>query len=255
MIGAKYTVVLKDLLDSPSMKQAIDKALSTYPLYEKKSKEEFIPSIIPTREQLNKKILDHYKYREIGFETPGRFIDELEIAMNEIMPYYNQIMFSLDQDYDIKFNVDYKRETNIKRDSKDNFSNEGSNQTSANDKNTTNASINNYNKHVNSQTPQNELSVGETDIDTLKYADNMSFNKDTNTENGETRGESSSNSVSGSSGNTNSEQNEQSTERILGNYGQVSIQSLISSYRDLITNVEQRIITDRRITELFMNVF
>ena len=91
MIYAKYTIVLKTLLDDPETKALIDKAMSTYPLYEKRSEEKYIPSYIPTREQLNKKILDYYKYREIGFETVGRFLTELEVALNEIMPYYNQL--------------------------------------------------------------------------------------------------------------------------------------------------------------------
>ena len=33
MIHAKYTVVLKTLLDSPVVNPEIEKALSTYPLY------------------------------------------------------------------------------------------------------------------------------------------------------------------------------------------------------------------------------
>ena len=70
---AKYTVVLNRLLADPATKERIDQALSTYPLYEKKSKQEYIPAYIPTREELNAKILRHYKYREIGFETVGRF--------------------------------------------------------------------------------------------------------------------------------------------------------------------------------------
>ena len=66
---AKYTVELRELLNDPLIKPKIEAALSSYPLYEKKSKEEHIPSIVPTREQLNTKLLNYYKYREIGFET------------------------------------------------------------------------------------------------------------------------------------------------------------------------------------------
>ena len=70
MLKAKYTIHLKTLLDDAYMKSEIDKAMETYPLYVKKSKEEFIPSYVPTREELNKKLLNYYKYREIGFDTP-----------------------------------------------------------------------------------------------------------------------------------------------------------------------------------------
>lgn len=255
MIGAKYTVVLKDLLDSPTMKEAIDKALSTYPLYEKKSEEKFIPSIIPTREELNKKILNYYKYREIGFETPGRFIDELEIAMNEIMPYYNQIMFSLDQDYDIRYNVDYTRDSKTDRTSVDTFSNEGTNTTTANTTTDMNNNIMNNSKHVNSATPQGILDITASNIDTVPYADNMTLDRDNNTETSTSTGESETNTNTETSGNTSNEQNEHSMETVKGNYGQVSVQSLISQYRELIYNVEQKIINDKRISELFMKVY
>lgn len=42
------------------------------------------------RAGLNKKIIDHYEFREIGAETMGLFNKFLKRKMNEIMPYYNQ---------------------------------------------------------------------------------------------------------------------------------------------------------------------
>lgn len=43
------------------------------------------------RTKLNDKILEHYMFREIGHETAERFKWELNVKMNEIMPYYNQL--------------------------------------------------------------------------------------------------------------------------------------------------------------------
>lgn len=40
------------------------------------------------RPELEKKIIDHYAMRQIGFETFGRFKHELNVRMREIMPYY-----------------------------------------------------------------------------------------------------------------------------------------------------------------------
>lgn len=40
------------------------------------------------RAELEKKIVDHYYMRQIGFETFGRFKHELNTRMREIMPYY-----------------------------------------------------------------------------------------------------------------------------------------------------------------------
>lgn len=38
------------------------------------------------REELEKKIIEHYLFRQIGFDTPGRFKFELNKLMREIMP-------------------------------------------------------------------------------------------------------------------------------------------------------------------------
>lgn len=46
------------------------------------------------REKLNKKIIDHYYFHEIGFETVSRFKHYLNSSMNEIMPYYNKLLQS-----------------------------------------------------------------------------------------------------------------------------------------------------------------
>ena len=295
MIESKYTIVLKNLLDNPESKKVIDKALSTYPLYERQSKEEFIPSYIPTRDELNNKILNYYKYREIGFETVGRFADELEIAMCEIMPKYNQLFFSQDQDYNILFNVDYTRTTerslnntnknttnvvdstvaNGSEKSEATSTSTGTNESSANDSTTTSASVNNYNKNVKSQTPQNNLDIANTGIDTVSYADEVSFNKDTNSDSGTSTGTSEANSSSTLEGtNTNStatkqktdstsdteakgesQEAESTTENTKGNFGVMATQDLIEKYRNLIINIEQQIINDERISELFMRVW
>lgn len=40
------------------------------------------------RPELEKKIVEHYAMRQIGFETFGRFKHEVNVRMREIMPYY-----------------------------------------------------------------------------------------------------------------------------------------------------------------------
>lgn len=65
------------------------------------------------RNVLNKKILKHYYFREIGFETYAMWKFKLNAKMNEIMPYYNELYraFDLlkginpldDTDYTVKF--------------------------------------------------------------------------------------------------------------------------------------------------------
>ena len=71
-----FTITLWTLL-----KNNYDLGLQDYPLYESTG-HTMIDNIIPTREELNNKIINHFKYREIGFETPWRFVDALNIRMN-----------------------------------------------------------------------------------------------------------------------------------------------------------------------------
>ena len=276
---AKYTVVLNELLNDSEVRPLIDRALSTYPIYKSKSKEENIPDIIPTREEINSKLLDYYKFREIGFETIGRFIEELRIAMEEIMPYYNQLMFTQAQDYNIIYNVDYVRNTDTKRDGEHESSMQGtangsikdtgsaSAQTQSSDESETSTDMANNSKHVKSDTPQDELSITAKNIDSVNYANEVNWNKDgsesvstssgnatTSTESETEQNRTTTDTSNMDSSGTNSE-TEQIVETIKGNYGQVSAQRLIMTYRETILNIEQMIINDRRIQELFMLVW
>lgn len=54
------------------------------------------------KERLQQKIIDHYRFRQIGQETPARFKHYLKTRMLEIMPYYVQLY-----EFDAKFrNID-----------------------------------------------------------------------------------------------------------------------------------------------------
>lgn len=249
MIQARYTEVLYNLLNNERAKNLIDEKMSTYPLYQSTIDHELIniPNLIPTREELNNKILNYYKYREIGFETVGRFADELEISLKEIMPYYNQLFFSADQDYNIIYNVDYQR--TIDRDLSGNTSSNTS--STASDSTTTSASSTNWNKNVSSDTPQNQLSITNKQIDTVDYANEVKWNKDDATQSGTSTG--SANTSANGTG-TNREL-ESTLETTKGNFGVVSAQDLIEKYRKIIINIEQMIINDPRIKELFMLIY
>ncbi len=72
---ANYTIYLQELINSNW-----DLGLKNYPIFDE-----------TYREKLNKKIIDHFRFREIGAETPALFIFYLNRLMDEIMPYYNQL--------------------------------------------------------------------------------------------------------------------------------------------------------------------
>lgn len=238
IIPAQYTEVLDNLLNNTEAKHEIDLAMSDYPLYQtdhNKVKEYGTAYSIPTRAELNNKILNHYRFQEIGQETFGRWLFELKTALNEIMPYYNQLFYSADQDFNPIYNVDYKK-TLI------GSQNANSNTTSTGTDSSSNEA---YTKAVNSSTPQDQLNISNVNIDSVSYADNADWGKS----NGTTSG------TNTTTGNASSNGSTSSVETTKGNFGVTSAQDLIIKYRETIINIEQQIINDTRIRELFMLIF
>lgn len=288
MIYAKYTIVLKTLLDDPKSKSMIDSAMATYPLHLPKNPAGF--SVIPTREEINKKILDYYKYREIGFETFGRFLDELEIALNEIMPYYNQLFNSEDIINgldDIFGNLDvtdtYERETSGSTSNtsevsesgtlkgKDTSTSSATNTNDTSDETETTSSVDSTSKDVKSQTPQDSLTITASKIESVSYADEVNWNKGNTTSSGTSSGSAHSegtttgnsevnkDETSTKTGNTTdtgtSEGSETYTLHRKGNQGVNTYAHDMLEFRQLFMNVIQKIIHDPRISELFMIVY
>ena len=241
IIPAKYTEVLDNLLNNEEAKVAIDEAMATYPLYEQEEKARQFGTAyhVPTRKELNNKILNYYRFREIGFETFGRFIFELKTALEEIMPKYNQLLYSADQDFNPIYNVDYEKV--IGRDRTDSTTSNSASTSS----DETNAQ--NNTKNIISGTPQSELNVATKDIEQVTYADNASWNQSID------ENKTTSNMAGNSS--TDGSESELTKETTKGNFGVVSAQDLILKYRQTIINIEQMIINDPRIQECFMLIY
>ncbi len=89
---AKYTTLLGTIVES-----GYDLGLQSYPIFDENY-----------RETLNKKILDHYEMREIGFETAALFKKYLNRRMNEIMPLYNQRYLSTQIEGNLYMNMQGK---------------------------------------------------------------------------------------------------------------------------------------------------
>ena len=75
---AQYTLTIKQIIENN-----VDIFNFDYPLFDESYREVF-----------QKKFIDHFYFREIGFETVGRFIFHLREQLNLIMPYYNKIYLS-----------------------------------------------------------------------------------------------------------------------------------------------------------------
>lgn len=59
------------------------------------------------RQELNEKIVNHFRYREIGYETIHQFIFALNRKMFEIMPFYNQLYESEELEISALTNYSY----------------------------------------------------------------------------------------------------------------------------------------------------
>lgn len=108
------------------------------------------------RASLNERILSHYEFREIGFETAGLFNNRLRSRMFEIMPKYNRI---------------YQQElTNYGAFETHDLTETRNQQTNAN------ATSGGKGQDINSDAPQGAISSEEL-VGTINYATAASFTK------------------------------------------------------------------------------
>lgn len=267
-MSAKYTVELRSLMNDSEVRPLIDRALSTYPLYE--SKNDDLKVLIPNRSELNSKLLNHYKYREIGFETIGRFIDELEITMNEIMPYYNErfktveIMSELPSPFD---NVDViEKYTEERTDNATSSSKVDTNDTSkgsikSEGETNTSGNTENSSKNVHTTTPSNTVSTPAENIDSVTHADEVTWNKENNSTSGVANSSNTSESDTSNSGHTESEGTSENKSTIshtftkTGNQGVNTYAHDMNEFRTSLIDVVYEIITDTRVSDLFMKVY
>ncbi|MBQ8426168.1 MAG: hypothetical protein IJX16_00185 [Clostridia bacterium] len=274
--NAQATVLLSSIMATEQGKEALNKALSTYPLY--RGKKDY--DLIPTREALNEKILNRYKYREIGFETVGRFLFELENTMKLIMPYYNEmfktveIMADLENPFD---NVDVtetfseERTANTTGTHGEESTSNSTGKTTTSDNATTDATSDATGTLQNTTTKTTKMSdTPQNNVDDLnKYL--TQYNQDSATTNqhtsdivlnsSETTGTSEANSESATTnsveGNstTNVTGSTQHTFTKKGNQGVNTYAHDMLEFRLTINDYVEQIVNDERINELFLLVW
>lgn len=259
---AKYTVELHDLLINEETHDLIKKALSSYPMYQPIHKELY--GFIPTREQLNQKILDNYRFYEIGSETVARFLFNLEKAMNLIMPKYNQLYKSVDimngvddifGNLDIVETFEQEQEGNSTSNSSGN--NTGTTTTNVESENTTNTEMNTNGRNVQSKTPQSQIQVKT--IDQITAASEIAWNEDNS--DSKSTSDDTSNTVTESSNNSSAESESSSTGKIShtlsrkGNQGVNTYAHDMLEFRQLFLNIEQQIINDPELVSCFMLIW
>ena len=160
---AKYTVELRKLVEN-----GFDLQLNEYPIFDENY-----------RETLNKKIIDHYYFYEIGQETAGQFRHYLKSRMNEIMPYYNQLYRSELLELDPLTTFKETHVENIDRNGTDTTHNSAASTSDSNGNgSTTNTTTNSGGTevlNVHSDTPQGQIT--ESEIKQNKWASSTDYTK------------------------------------------------------------------------------
>lgn len=114
------------------------------------------------RAQLNNKIINHYRFHEIGFETWDKFTHYLNSTMSEIMPFYNQLLKS----ELLKINplLSFERIKNDTKDVDTSIQEDLNNTTTKTHDNTTTKNVDNTtNQSINNITSLNNTTISETD--------------------------------------------------------------------------------------------
>lgn len=209
---AQYTLTIKQLKENN-----IPFFNFNYPIFN----EEYRPI-------LEDKIIRHFYFREIGFETVGRFLFELETKLNEIMPFYNKMYESTLLEFDPLLNYQVK-ETYEKM-------NVGNTEGNANS-NTT-GSHNEKANQLFSDTPQ-----GRVDFNTTSHVTSMT--QDVNT--------SSNSNISTISQSQSNNEREEFVRTMEGNIGVQTFSQLINDFRKTFINVDLMVMDE--LNELFIRVY
>lgn len=252
---ATYTTEIRRLVENH-----FDLGLKEYPIFDE-----------AYREGLNDKIIKHFYFREIGFETAGLFKWHLNQKMSEIMPYYNQLYKSELIKFNPLYNVDRTSSNDgVRSGNSSNFSNskttgstEFGNTTTNNntDVSTANSTDLKNTKKVHSDTPQGLLSINSieneiyaSDADYNTDIDNAMSNQSTSSagESKQTGNNTNNVSVDNIDNNT-SNATESYLAHVIGKEGSETYSEMLIKYRDTFLNIDMMIINE--LNELFMNVY
>ena len=219
---AKYTMEIRELI-STFGEDEVKSWFSQYELSDFLTPDEI--KVIEDRgtwskDQLTKRIIDHYYTREIGTDAIGQFMLFVKDKMNEIMETYAPLVYSASIKYDPLVNV--------------NFTEEYAGTTGSTSKSSSSSSGSGLT--VNSDTPQGQISKSQ--ILQGKFASSTGANE---TEN----------KVDDASSNNG---NENYTKTTKGNSGvSATSQALIKQYRDYIRALNTEIVYE--LEPLFMGLY
>lgn len=210
---ADYTVKLKDLIAAG---YDLGMTAAEYPIFDESY-----------RATLNAKIIAHYRFREIGMETPALFKHFLNTKLNEIMPYYNQLYLSAA----ISFNPLYSQDLTETLDRETDAQNSGSSSLTG--------SVTDNGKLIKSDMPQSLISAASIDASTYASEAQRSETDQENTSNTSSTGAATA--------------TENFTRRLFGNSGLKSNSELLQEYRRTFLNIDIMVINE--LNDCFMLVY
>lgn len=232
---SRYTIELRYLIEGN-----YDLGLKDYPIFDE-----------TYREQLNNKIIQHYYFREIGFETEALFKNRLNQKMNEIMPYYNQMYESSKLKIDPLSTIDleevFSRKSKTTGEGTSSTSGTGNNTNNFNSTDTTDyGKISKFSDIAQAQTTPNEI-LNDKYLTSATVDDGQDKNTNTGTNTSQTE--------SATSGTSTDKRNldEDTTLTRKGNNGTASESELLNMYRETFLNIDMMIIDD--LDELFLGIW
>ena len=121
------------------------------------------------RVPLENKILKHYYTREIGAETVGLWKYWLNVKLNEIMPYYNQLykstLIEFNPMYDVDLTTDYQKVDNGNKNTTGSFSETGNKADTFSETGTKSGSVHEVGNTEESGSTSGTTSGNKTDTD------------------------------------------------------------------------------------------
>lgn len=214
------------------------------------------------------KVNDHFLFRQIGAETPGRFLHYFRRTVREIMPYYIQRYESVEmmKDPEIKpldnYNMIEEYTESHQESGADSSNLSGSSERSAGITNngTSTQADTRDGLNVRSDTPQNQINLIVGTLEggaAVQYATEVNQEQTRESHNGTTEnstqetGEESSTQTSQGTMNREGETTHKLTRR--GNIGVTTYSQLLEGYRETFLNIDMEIIDE--LEKCFLGVF
>lgn len=262
---AKYTTEIRTICESLA---GLSESVGYSKIEEtiEKSREKIFDFSFPIfdenyRSVLETKILKHFYTREIGLETYGLWKFKLNVKLNEIMPYYNQLYESTLLKFNPLYDVDITRthkgtetgdknsqgkniETNTRLTNVNNTGNTNTN---------TNTTANSLDKY--SDTPQGSVQ----NIADGTYLTNARIVEDSGNSATETTSSGSLNENENNTRNVNDEKKEtlknteEYIETVIGKQGTESYSKILLEFRETFINIDMLVISE--LTDLFFNLW